>query len=264
MYTSHNFDKNSILSNFGEFIMIKRFCSRCFTRSQTSHHCECSPNLDMFSESIDAPIIYLYPDVEMGVDVSLKMNGIIQTIYPKCTSCNNRDECSWIVKAKPTGKLEMISSESTNYSVNQRNIEYDYLFYEGIKPKLNLNELEGFFVKKEETSSFLETKLHEIGLNDSEMNEFIVFWLPRLEKNDYNFICFYVNEKYSEISTLDVNPKPKSILRVFMVFKGYSKEEHKNKLDSEFQFQLIPQTFPPFERKGFTIVEWGGSEFPKT
>jgi hypothetical protein len=46
-----------------------------------------------------------------------------------------------------------------------------------------------------------------------------------------------------------ITPKPDSELRVFMVYKPLKK-----KID------LPEQKLQPFERRGFTVVEWGGSK----
>jgi hypothetical protein len=42
---------------------------------------------------------------------------------------------------------------------------------------------------------------------------------------------------------------PDSVLRVFMAFKPLS-----------HPIEIPPKEFAPFDRKGFTVIEWGGSE----
>jgi endoglucanase len=51
---------------------------------------------------------------------------------------------------------------------------------------------------------------------------------------------------------LDINPAPDSLLRVFMAYYP---------TDSEVEVE--PQSFDAFVRKGFTVVEWGGSQVKK-
>ena len=51
-------------------------------------------------------------------------------------------------------------------------------------------EKEGFIVKGEDTAKFLEEKLEILGLNEREAEEFIIYWLPKLEANKYNYIRF--------------------------------------------------------------------------
>lgn len=47
---------------------------------------------------------------------------------------------------------------------------------------------------------------------------------------------------------LSITPEPDSILRVFMVYKPLDQY-------AEIEEQILPG----FERKGFAVVEWGGS-----
>ena len=80
------------------------------------------------------------------------------------------------------------------------------------------------------------------------MNEFIVYWLPRMEHNAYNLRTFQ-GEAYTDSAKLDITPEPDSLLRVFMAYVPLD-----NAVDIE------PQQLETFERKGFAVVEWGGSE----
>lgn len=49
------------------------------------------------------------------------------------------------------------------------------------------------------------------------------------------------------LARIDVTPKPDSMIRVFMDYEGLNNMQ-----------TLTPQKFVPIERKGFTLVEWGG------
>lgn len=98
-------------------------------------------------------------------------------------------------------------------------------------------------------TEFLIQKLELIGLNNHETNDFIQFWLPILEKNELNFIHFYVNEDYDIFSKNIINPVPETLIRVFMEFY---------KIDSKSY--IAEQNFKKTIRKGFTLVEWGGSD----
>ena len=92
-------------------------------------------------------------------------------------------------------------------------------------------------------------KLEFIGLNISETNDFIQYWLPILEKNELNFIHFYVNYEYDQFSKNRIQPKPETSIRVFMEFYGLEKP-----------ITIAEQKLLKTERKGFTLVEWGGAE----
>lgn len=176
------------------------------------------------------PIIYIYPQEDMNVSVKLSNSSYLTTTYPKY---NN----GWEVFAKTDGTLV---DEKTNK-------EYYALYWEGSN-KISELKTDGFVVKGEETSIFLEGVLKQQGLNDREINEFIIYWLPKLEKNKYNYIRFETEEEINSYMKLDVNPKPDTVIRVWMTYKPLNK-----KIKVEEQILKTP------ERKGFTVVEWGGS-----
>ena len=69
-----------------------------------------------------------------------------------------------------------------------------------------------------------------------------------MANNNYNLITFQ-NEQYENLAKLDICPKPESLLRVFMVFKPLDKP-----------ITIDAPSVKPFVRKGFTVVEWGGTE----
>ena len=98
------------------------------------------------------------------------------------------------------------------------------------------------------TAAFLEDALSRLGLTRREANEFIVYWLPRMEPNPYNLISFQ-SAAYTDHARLTVTPEPDSLLRVFMAWKPL-----------EAPADLPAQELPPFKRTGFTVVEWGGAE----
>ena len=125
--------------------------------------------------------------------------------------------------------------------------EYSYLFWEG-ENKTDYDFSTGFCVAGADTADFLREKLAEIGLTPREYNEFIVYWLPKMQDNPYNLISFQ-SEAYTDAAKLDIDPTPDSVLRVFMAWKPLGRPQ-----------TIEPQTFASFERNGFTVVEWGGCE----
>jgi hypothetical protein len=107
---------------------------------------------------------------------------------------------------------------------------------------------EGFVVKGEDSIKFLEEKLEILGLNEREAEEFIVYWLPILEKNNYNYIRFASQDEINQNMPLDVNPVPDTVIRVLMITKPLDKYVEVN----EQQLEKV-------ERNGYTLVEWGGT-----
>ena len=120
----------------------------------------------------DKPIIYLYPKKETEVSVKLKYPEKITCSYPEYND-------GWNVIAYPDGTLIDTKTNRTLYS----------LYWQGnnvVIPKTNT----GFIVKGEDTIKFLEEKLEILGLNEKESEEFIIYWLPKMQNNKYNYIRF--------------------------------------------------------------------------
>ena len=176
------------------------------------------------------PIIYLYPKERTEVTVKLLNSNFITTSYPKY---NNE----WKVTAYPNGTL-----------IDPNNKEYYGLYWEGNNHHSEIKE-DGFVIKGEDTIEFLEEKLSLLGLNSKERNEFIIYWLKYLENNKYNYIRFETEEEINSYMPLEVNPKPDTIIRVWMTYKPLN--EHINVKD---------QVLNKVDRKGYVLVEWGGSE----
>ena len=177
------------------------------------------------------PIIYLYPKVETEVTVKVGNPQNLTHTYPKYKN-------EWQVLAKPNGDLKDIKTGRNLYA----------LYWEGINT-VKPNMTEGFIVKGEDTIKFLEEKLAILGLNEREAEEFIVYWLPKLESNKYNFIRFQTEEEINNNMPLEITPKPDTVIRIVMEFK---------KLENPIQIQEQKLITP--QRTGFTVVEWGGTE----
>lgn len=176
------------------------------------------------------PILYFYPEEETNISVKLLHEDFLTTTYPKYNG-------SWEYIAYPDGTLK---DKNTNR-------EYYSLFWEGDHHEAYVQQ-DGFVVKGEDTLSFLEEKLKVLGLTDKEAEEFIIYWLPSLEKNAYNYIRFETIEEINSYMPLDVQPTPDTIIRIQMDYKALNE-----KID------VIEQDLKTPERLGFTVVEWGGS-----
>ncbi len=181
---------------------------------------------------MDKPVIYLYPEQETEVHVALDLRyAQLRTTYPKYND-------GWDVIASPDGTLTNLADGTHHRS----------LFWDAVDSGMRYDFSRGFCVAGEDTEQFLKEKLSYLGLNENEMNEFIVYWLPRMEHNAYNLITFQ-GDAYTGSNKLCITPEPDSMLRVFMAYQP---------LDAAVE--IAPQTLETFERTGFTVVEWGGSE----
>ena len=188
--------------------------------------CACEPR------EVDAnekPVIYLYPETETRVTVKLDLSGELTCAYPAYDG-------GWTVTAAPDGTL-----------TDEHGRTYNYLYWEG-EVANGFDFSKGFCVAGSDTAAFLEDALDRLGLTRREANEFLVYWLPRMQDNPYTLIAFQ-QEAYTESAKLTVSPQPDSVLRVFMAWKPLARP-----------VDIPAQILPGFERRGFTLVEWGGAE----
>ena len=186
---------------------------------------------NLFREPSKKPVIYLYPENTTEVDVKVNLDGKFTATYPKYND-------GWKVVAEPDGTLHALDNKNSYYC----------LFWEGVV-NYTPNFSTGFVVKGSETETFLEEALTKLGLNDRERNEFIIYWLPYMQDNAYNLISFQ-NENYTNYATLDISPKPDTVIRVMMAWKPLKES-----------ITIQPQKLDSVEREGFTVVEWGGTEY---
>jgi hypothetical protein len=180
----------------------------------------------------DKPILYLYPTTTTNVSVTMAHPENIDVDYPTYNAVNG-----WQVTAHSNGDLY------------DKDGKYYYgLYWDEINAK-TVDFSTGFYVTKDSAADFLEDKLSQIGLNDRERNEFIMYWLPKLEHNGQSVVYFELTDERQANNALTISPKPDSLLRINM----YVKKVDKSTL-------IEPQALTRFERHGFSAVEWGGTE----
>lgn len=180
--------------------------------------------------TIDKPILYLYPESDMEINVSFEHPEYIKTSYPKYDD-------GWQVEAKTNGDIYF-------------NDRYYYALY---WDEINKNIVDfdtGFYVESDDAINFLEEKLAIIGLTEREANEFIMYWLPILEENKKSLVYFELTRERESFNRLIITPEPDSMLRVAIHIKKVNK-----KVD------IKEQNLQTFERNGFTVVEWGGVRY---
>lgn len=191
-----------------------------FTRSDFFPQAECGK-----------PVIYLYPEKEMPVHVSVGLKGLMSVSEPA------HGAHGWDVLAKTDGTV-----------VNRADGKlYPNLFWEGTGVRYTIPK-QGFVIRGVETDAWLTKTLATIGFTARESAEFREFWVPRLPKTPYLFVTFVPQENFDRDAPLLITPRPDSISRVFMEYRGL-----------EAPISVAPLTLPKIVRKGFSVVEWGGA-----
>ena len=192
---------------------------------QPNNEIHCDPNIAY------KPIIYIYPTSVVDVNIKLGYPDYLLVTYPEY------DMNGWDVTAYPNGKLIDRKTNRELYS----------LYWEASNHNQKVSD-EGFVVKGSDTVRFLEEKLSILGLSDREANEFIIYWLPKLKDNKYNYIRFETLDEINKYMPLDINPKPNTLIRVLMDYKPLDEPITVNE-----------QVITKVQRNGYTVVEWGGS-----
>lgn len=172
------------------------------------------------------PVIYLYPTSTTFVSVKVGANVTISE--PEYKN-------GWNVIAKPNGKL--IIGDKT----------YDSLFWEG-QGNGNYPIIDrGFVVAQKDLLTTIDSQLKQLGLNDKEASDFKEFWIQKLPTTPYVRLTWLGTNEMNILAPLKVYPKPDTMIRIFLDFEGLNE-----KVD------IPAQKLTSIERKGFTLVEWGG------
>ena len=186
------------------------------------------PNIYHYTEK--KPILYLYPKKDKSkVTITFEKPELIKISYPLYKD-------KWVVTANQNGTL-----------TDKKGNTYYGLYWEETK-YTDVDFSTGYYVTSDNAASFLEEKLKYIGLNEREINEFIIYWLPILDQNKKSVVHFELTDERQLTNAINISPKPDSLLRVSMHVKRVD-EEPKN---------LRKQGMKHFNRTGFAVVEWGG------
>jgi len=182
------------------------------------------PDFPNFPPGVKKPAVYLYPLQESKVSVAVDLKGIITKSEPNYYK-------GWEVVAEPNGLI---------------NGKYDYLFYEAQLEQLQLPK-EGWVVEYKELENWFNLNLRKLGLNEKEIYQFKEYWLAELPFERYYEIKLLDDNFLKENMNLVIDPKPMTVIRRNFYFKP---------LESQIILEQ-PNIITP-ERKGFTVVEWGG------
>ncbi len=175
------------------------------------------------------PVIYLYP--EKTTDISVRLPSFVNVTVSDPTYPRQ----GWNVTAHPDGSLQYADGKT-----------YGSLYWEGTGIGYQTPKT-GWIVKGSEAEAFLDRTLVQYGLNKKESQDFKDFWLPIMQKHDLMRVSFLV-EDWSKAAPLSITPRPDTNIRIFMDWQPVSEASN-----------IKPPVIKTPTRKGFTLVEWGGT-----
>lgn len=181
---------------------------------------------------IDKPVIYLYPTTPTVVNVAVQTTGSVVVSNPLYPQDGWKD-----ILANPDGTFQY------------RNKQYSELFYETSVTNFQ-KPTNGITIPITHLSDRLNTLLNQLGLVGHEKEEFLSYWVPRLQALHSPYIYFSLLDPSSKaaIDSVDISPKPDTMIDFIAYFKPLTTPDN----GAVLQLPPMPQ------RKGFVAVEWGG------
>ncbi|MFH1467072.1 MAG: hypothetical protein ABIO70_22000 [Pseudomonadota bacterium] len=168
------------------------------------------------------PNIYLYPEATQWVDVGLTFpgGGAVVDSIPAYGS-------GWHVEVDPDGTIDDT---------------YGYLYYEASVPPV-LDTSAGWLLDGADLDGEFRALLAELGFEGAEIDDFVEYWVPELEGAP--FYAVYPQDPEPMVG-LDIVPAPDSVLRFLALVRPVP-----------YPITITEPLIEPFERDGFTAVEWG-------
>lgn len=172
------------------------------------------------------PNIYIYPEAECEVSVVFDRPELLTRTIPDY-------ESGWQATVKPDGTVTAYGEE------------YGFLFYESIAFIDKLSFEEGFVITPDNRREQLETLISSYGFNEQETCDFVDFWDEKLEK-DVQYAAYpLLTDIVDELMPVNIDPLPENIGRLWFAFEENGEPE-------------TEAVAVPFEREGYSVLEWGG------
>ncbi len=180
-----------------------------------------------YMTEVEKPNLYLYPEetTEVTVRLGFPAGGGVTASEPTYAD-------GWTVTVEPDGKIDGGA--------------YGHLFYEARVPA-DWQFDRGWVVQKRQLAEFFGENLAAHGFNERETDDFIEYWVPRLDDKAFYVIYPQYERDIEPRITLAITPEPAEIFRLYYVISG---------VDSVDRYVPEPE-IPSFHHSGFTACEWG-------
>lgn len=172
------------------------------------------------------PNIYLYPEetTELAVTLSFPRGGAVTVSDPDYGD-------GWRVIVTPDGIIDD---------------KYGYLFYESLGPDRFQRDA-AWRIERDELEPFFRADMADAGFRDREIDDFVDYWLPILDRCPAYNIYPQTDTEIDEHVLVNFSQAPDIFIRYYYVI-GCA--------EGEPTF-TTPETHTPVERTGFTALEWG-------
>ncbi|MGB4800212.1 MAG: hypothetical protein WBP03_01685 [Candidatus Saccharimonadales bacterium] len=174
------------------------------------------------------PVVYMYP--QKAQSVSVRVDADVKVSDPLYGPTGWRG-----VWAEPSGKL------------TYEGHDYDSLFWEGTGVGDYPAIRSGTVVKRAQAAQVMRSQLDAQGLTQKERDDFMAYWEPKIPAKPYVRLTWFTTAEMNRLAPLSIAPRPDTVIRVFLDMDGFDQP-----------ISLPAQKLTKHERRGFTVVEWGG------
>jgi hypothetical protein len=249
-----------------------RFVSRPARAPFTPRDADAAEERGSFASS--KPVIYLYPTQEMDVSVSVALapSGVrFTTLVPTPTKTDAAGRAiTWRVRATPDGTLDAAlpegyaaawvepgaasSSRAAATTVRVATLFWESDHAQALREALPLPPAACFCVPGAALGDWLLHALPRLGLAVREYTEMASFWAAKVGHHPFVLLRFAsAEEMAAHVAALAVLPVPDVLIRVFLLCRGVAQLV-------AGAAAVLPAAADVAPRRGFTAVEWGGSE----
>ncbi len=173
------------------------------------------------------PNIYIYPETELFLTLTLDFPEGGKVLYSIPEYGNG-----WSFRVNKSGIIDN---------------EFEFLFYESSQPDVWQME-KGWCIPSTELSGFFQNNLSRFGFSGREIDDFLDYWIPRLNLADFYTIYPQTSSLINRVIDLNFSTDPDHILRLFYVLQ---------ESDLDNSAQLAEPVVESFLREGFVVTEWG-------
>ena len=175
------------------------------------------------------PNIYFYSEETLEADIVFLQENLLTETIPVYQD-------GWHIEVLEDGKIAWEQQK------------YDFLFYESLTDK-TLNQYEkGWYISCEEREKALKSVLELYQFNEKESEDFMEFWMDKLEANKNYMMYPQETECVDCQMPVSISPAPDSIRRIWFGFEEVSDAKE----------NISEPEVDEIKREGFTVVEWGG------
>jgi hypothetical protein len=120
--------------------------------------------------------------------------------------------------------------------------QYGYLFYESLQYD-NCQYSFGWVVACRDLENFFRDNTTQTGFIEQEINDFIEYWIPKLQEYPYYAIYPQYNKELDEMIQLKFSTEPTNLIRLIYTLKGLKTNT----------MTLKAPVVPSSSRDGFTV-----------